>query len=152
MPRIADSVEAWGRLSGYGRDRRLHHHIRGLLLNARGDLEGAAAEFRQGIFSVTIGYSRTNLELGRVLLRLGRPREAAGLAESALRGIFESTASYATQTELAELAAVAWDAAGVKDSALVRYRQVASNWTHADPALGPRVERARLRIAALSGQ
>ena len=152
LPRIADSVEAWGRLSGYGRDRRLHHHIRGLLLNARGDLEGAAAEFRQGIFSVTIGYSRTNLELGRVLLRLGRPREAAGLAESALRGIFESTASYATQTELAELAAVAWDAAGVKDSALVRYRQVASNWTHADPALGPRVERARLRIAALSGQ
>jgi DNA-binding SARP family transcriptional activator len=152
LPQIADSVEAWGRLSGYGRDRRLHHHIRGLLLTARGDLEGAAAEFRQGIFSPTVGYSRTNLELGRVLLRLGRAREAAALAESALRGIFESTGSYATQTELAELAAVAWDAAGEKDSALVRYRQVASNWAHADPVFGPRVERTRLRIAALSGQ
>jgi hypothetical protein len=139
-------------LSGYGRDRKLHHHIRGLLLTARGDLEGAAAEFRQGIFSTTVGYTRTNLELGRVLLRLGRPRDAAGLAEAALRGIFESTGSYATRTELAELAAVAWDAAGAKDSALVRYRQVVSNWAHADAEFGPRVERARLRIAALSGQ
>ena len=76
----------------------------------------------------------------------------AQLAESALRGAFESTGTYATQTELAELAAAGWDAAGVKDSALVRYRQVASNWAHADPMFGPRVERARLRIAALSGQ
>jgi tetratricopeptide (TPR) repeat protein len=152
LAQIADSVEAWGRLSGYGRDRKLHHHIRGLLLSARGDLEGAAVEFRQGIFSTTLGYTRTNLELGRILLRLGRPREAAALAEAALRGAFESTGTYVTPTELAELAAAAWDAAGVKDSALMRYRQVAANWAHADSAFGPRVERAKLRIAALSGQ
>jgi len=152
LQRIADSVEVWGRGNSYGRDRRLHHHVRGLLLAARGDLEGSAAQFRQAIFSPTGGYTRTNLELGRVLLRLGRPREAASLAESALRGAFESTGTYATQTEMAELAAAAWDAAGTRDSALLRYRQVASNWAHADPAFGPRVERARLRIAALSGQ
>lgn len=152
LQQIADSVEHWGKNNSYGRDRRLHHHIRGLLLAARGDIEGAATEFRQAIYSTTLGYTRTNLEFGRVLLRLGRPREAAALAESALRGAFESTGTYATQTELAELAAAAWDAAGVKDLALVRYRQVASNWAHADPAFGPRVERARLRIAALSGQ
>jgi DNA-binding SARP family transcriptional activator len=149
---LADSVERWGRASSYGRDRRLHHHIRGLLLAARGDLEGAVNEYRQAIFSTTTGYTRTNLEMGRVLLRLGRPREAAALAEAALRGAFESTGTYATQTEMAELAAAAWDAAGVRDSALLRYRQVASNWAHADPVLGPRVERAKLRIAALSGQ
>lgn len=149
---LADSVEVWGRGSSYGRDRRLHHHIRGLLLTARGDLEGAVREYRQAIFSTTTGYTRTNLELGRVLLRLGRPKEAAQLAESALRGAFESTGTYATQTELAELAAAGWDAAGVKDSALIRYRQVASNWARADAVFGPRVERARLRIAALSGQ
>ncbi|MFN8653301.1 MAG: BTAD domain-containing putative transcriptional regulator [Gemmatimonadales bacterium] len=149
---LADSVEAWGRGSSYGRDRRLYHHIRGLLLTARGDLEDAVREYRQAIFSTTTGYTRTNLELGRVLLRLGRPREAAELAEAALRGAFESTGTYATQTELAELAAAGWDGAGKKDSALVRYRQVASNWAHADAVFGPRVERARLRIAALSGQ
>lgn len=149
---LADSVERWGGQSSYGRDRRLHHHIRGLLLAARGDLQGAVTEYRQAIFSVTSGYTRTNLEMGRVLLRLGRPREAAALAEAALRGAFESTGTYATQTEMAELAAAAWDAAGVRDSALLRYRQVASNWAHADPPFGPRVERARLRIAALSGQ
>lgn len=152
LQQIADSVEKWGRNNSYGRDRKLHHHIRALLLTARGDLEGAASEFRQAIYSTTLGYTRTNLEYGRVLLRLGRPREAASLAEAALRGAFESTGTYATQTELAELAAAAWDAAGVKDSALIRYKQVASNWVHADPAFGPRVERAKLRIAALSGQ
>lgn len=152
LPRIADSVEAWGQLSGYGRDRRLHHHIRGLLLTARGALEWAVAEFRQGIFSTTSGYTRTNLELGRVLLRLGKPLEAAALAEAGLRGAYESTGTYVTMTELAELAAVAWDAAGVRDSAVMRYRQVVSNWSRADPPFGPRVERARLRLAALSGQ
>lgn len=149
---LADSIERWGRESSYGRDRKLHHHVRGLLLEARGDLAGAVDQFRQAIFSPTAGYTRTNLEMGRVLLRLGRPREAAALAESALRGSFESTGTYATQTELAELAAAAWDAAGVRDSALLRYRQVASNWAQADPQFGPRVERAKLRIAALSGQ
>jgi DNA-binding SARP family transcriptional activator len=152
LAQLADSVEKWGQASSYGRDRRLHHHIRGLLSTARGDLEGAVNEFRQAIFSTTSGYTRTNLEMGRVLLRLGRPREAAALAEAALRGAFESTGTYATQTEMAELAAAAWDAAGVRDSALLRYRQVASNWTHADAIFGPRVERAKLRIAALSGQ
>jgi DNA-binding SARP family transcriptional activator/tetratricopeptide (TPR) repeat protein len=152
LPVIADSVELWGRRSGYGRDRRLHHHIRGLLLEARGNLEGAAGEYRQAMFSATLGYTRTNLNLGRVLLRLGRPGEAAELAESALRGAYESTGTYVTMTELAELAAIGWDEAGVKARAIARYQQVLANWAHADPQFQPRIERARLRLAALSGQ
>src|SRR4029453_12212471 len=56
VARLVDLVRSLGLRSGYGRDRRLHHHIRGLLLVARGDDAGAVAEFRQAIFSLTSGY------------------------------------------------------------------------------------------------
>jgi DNA-binding SARP family transcriptional activator/TolB-like protein len=147
---IADSVERWGRMSAYGRDQRLHHHIRGLLLTARGQPEEGVSEFRQAVFSPVTGYTRTNVELAKLLLRLGRPREAAYWAEAGLRGNLDANNTYVTQTELAELAAAAWDAAGVKDSASVRYRQVVNNWRDAEPAFNPRLERARLRLAMLS--
>ncbi len=152
LPSLADSMERWGRLSAYGRDRRLHHHVRGLIFRARGDLEAAAQEFRQAIFSATVGYSRTNLELGRVLLELRRPQEAAAWAEAALRGPFDGSNTYATSTELAELAAAGWDAAGVRDSAVMRYHQVVKQWQDAEPSFNARVERAKLRLAALSEQ
>jgi tetratricopeptide (TPR) repeat protein len=152
LPQIADSVERWGPLSGYGRDRRLHHHIRGLLLDARGDYPAAVEQYRQAIFSPPMGYTRTNLLLGRDLLKLNQPAEAAWWAEQALSSSFEATNTYVTHTEFAELAALAWDAAGVKDKALARWRIVAANWAHADPEYSARVERARLRIAALSGR
>ncbi len=146
---LADSVERWGRGSAYGRDQRLHHHIRGLLYTARGKLMDAAREFRQSIFSPTLGYTRTNLELGKVLLRLDQPREAAYWAESGLRGSYDAANTYVTPTELAELAASAWDVAGERDSAIVRYEQVLRNWKDAEPTFSARVERARLRLAAL---
>jgi DNA-binding SARP family transcriptional activator/TolB-like protein len=152
LAQIADSLAHYGPLSGYGRDRRLHHHVRGLLLEARGDLTGAIAEYRKAIFSPPLGYTRTNLLLGRLLLKLNQPREAAWWAEQALSGSFESTNTYVTQTEFAELAALAWDAAGERDKALARYRIVVANWAHADPQFSPRVERARLRITSLSGR
>ncbi|HWA16139.1 MAG TPA: hypothetical protein VG817_06895, partial [Gemmatimonadales bacterium] len=152
LSQIADSLQYYGPLSGYGRDRRLHHHVRGLLLEARGDLEGAVSEYRQSIFSPPMGYTRTNLLMGRLLLKLNRPREAAWWAEQALHSSFEATNTYVTQTELAELAALAWDAAGEKAKALAHYRTVASNWINAEPQFSARVERAKLRITALSGR
>ncbi len=90
--------------------------------------------------------------LGRVLLKLNRLWEAATWAEAPLRGRFHGSSTYATSTELAELAAAAWDAAGVRDSAVTYYRQVVKQWQNAEPAFSARIERARLRLAALSGQ
>ena len=150
LPTIADSVERWGQQSAYGRDQRLHHHIRGLLFEARGQFDAAESELRQGIFSPTMGYTRTNVELAKVLMRKNRPREAAYWAEAALRGPADAANTYVTRTELAELAALAWDAAGVRDSAAARYRQVVDNWREAEPTFATRLERARLRLAALS--
>jgi tetratricopeptide (TPR) repeat protein len=149
---IADSVESWSQGTGYGRDQQLHHYIRGLLLEAEGRLDEASSAYRRSVFSPTQGYTRINMALGRVLLRLGRAREAAYWGEAGLRGGFDAGGSYVTQTELAELAATAWDAAGVRDSALLRYDQVVRNWRNAEPAFGARVERARLRAAQLRAE
>ena len=143
--RLIDSVQSLGRASGCGRDRRLYHHVRGLWLAAQGDDEGAVAEFRRSILSRSFGYTRTNYELARALMRLGRPAEAVAALQPALRGSVGGSNLYVTRSEIHELLAKAWEAAGRLDSAEVHYRTVAAAWRRADPALRPRWERARDR-------
>jgi hypothetical protein len=48
------------------------------------------------------------------------------------------------------LLAKAWDAAGGRDSASMRYAWVVNAWAAADPSLAPRVQEARTRLAALA--
>jgi tetratricopeptide (TPR) repeat protein len=146
---LADSVQAIGLQSGQGRDRVLHHHIRGLLLVARGDSGQAERELRQAIVSPTLGYTRTNLELGRLLLARRRPREAAAILAPALRGVLDASNSYVTHTELHELLARAYDAAGAADSAAAHYRWVVTMWRASDAQFRPRWEAARRRFEAL---
>ena len=147
VARLVDLVRSLGLRSGYGRDRRLHHHIRGLLLVARGDDAGAAAEFRQAIFSLTSGYTRTNLELAKIYLRQRRPREAIAVLQPTLRGSIEAENLYVNRVELHELLARAWDAAGVRDSAAAHYRVVARAWSAGDPPFRARADSARVRAA-----
>lgn len=147
---LADTVQRLGMLTASGRHRRLHHHVRGLLLAARHEDEAAVAELREAIHSPTIGFSRTNLELARALMRLHRPAEAVAVLQPALRGPLDGTHLYASWTELQEALAEAWDAAGRADSAAVHYRIVASAWRRADPVLVPRREAAERRLEALA--
>ena len=148
----ADSVRVLGEQSLFGRDRRLHHHVRGLLLAARGRDDDAIAELRRAIHSPNLGYTRTNYELARVLLRDDRPRDAIATLRSALRGPIEASSLYITRTELHELLAQAWETLGpgVRDSAAVHWAEVARAWKRADPAIVPRVRRADARLAALA--
>ncbi len=142
VARIVDSVRALGAVSGFGRDLRLHHYVRGLMQVARHDDDGAVSEFRQAMLSPTFGYTRTNYELARALMRLGRPAGAIPVLQPALRGSIESSNLYVTHTELHELLAQAWDAANGRDSARAHYRFVASAWKRADPMLQARRARA----------
>jgi len=150
LQRLADSLEILGQQSSYGRDRRLFHHIRGLLFVARGRQAQAAREFRQAVWSLTYGYTRTNLELARALMTLGRPRDAIAVLEPAFHGPLDASNLYVTHTELHEMLARAFDAAGQRDSAIAHYRWVVAAWQNADPEFRPRVEAARAHLTQLA--
>jgi len=140
---LADTVEYWGQRSNYGRDRRAHHYVRGMLLVAQKRDAEAATELREAIHSPTNGFTRVNYELGKVLVRLGRADEAVPIVRAALHGELDGSSLYMSRTELHELLAQAFDAMGVRDSAAVHYRAVARAWEHADPVLTPRRDQAR---------
>jgi tetratricopeptide (TPR) repeat protein len=146
---LADSVQWWGERSGYERDLRLHHHVRGLLDALRGRLEPAAGEFQRAIYSPTTGYTRTNLESARVLIALGRPRDAVALLQSSLRGELQASNLYVTRTELHELLGVAWQAAGQRDSAIVHSERVLDAWRDADVSFHARRDSVRARLQVL---
>jgi tetratricopeptide (TPR) repeat protein len=146
---IADSIQVIANQSAYGRDWRLPAYVRGLLWQARGLPDRAASEFRNALYSPGEGFTRTNLELARTLLQLGRAVEAVPILRSALRGPVEGSNFYATRTEVHELLARAFDAANRRDSAAVYYGTVASVWGSADPVLRPRARVAQHRAKQL---
>ena len=149
LARLADSVQSLGAASGLGRDVRLHHYVRGLMHIARHDDAGAVSELRQAILSPTFGYTRASYELGRALVRVGRPADAVAVLQPALRGSIESSNLYVTRTELHELLAQAWDAANRRDSAAANYRVVANAWKRADPTLQARRAQAEGRAGTM---
>ena len=150
LTQLADSVQWIGQLSMFGRDLRLHHYIRGLLWNARGERQRAAESFRQSIWSWSEGYTRENSELARALLALDRPVDAVYPLQAALRGDLQASNLYVTRTELHELLAQAFDRSGNRDSAVVHYRAVANAWQRCDSDLRPRLIAARARLNELS--
>jgi tetratricopeptide (TPR) repeat protein len=140
---LADSVELWGRGSLYGRDRKTHHYLRGMLHQAAGRHDDAAREFQAAIHSPTMGFTRVNYELARCLIQLGRPRDAIATLQPALRGDIDAGALYITHTELHEVLAQAFDRAQMPDSAAVHYRAVVKAWARADREFWPRRETAQ---------
>ena len=147
---IADSMEVVGRGSGYGRDALLHHHVRGLLLAARGRREEAVAEYRRAVWSPVAGYTRTNFELARLLIELGRPHDAIPILESALHGALESTNMYVTHTELRALLVRAYSEIGVKDSVRAHSAWVERALRRADAPVRDRIlDLARTKAVAL---
>jgi DNA-binding SARP family transcriptional activator/TolB-like protein len=149
---IADTLEALAPLSGYGRDRRLYHHARGLLFEARGRPTEAARELRLAIFSTTTGYTRTNLELARILIDLHRPREAVPLLRAALRGGLDASNMYVTYTEIYDLLGRAFEGAAMPDSAAAYDRMVVDAWRNADPAFAGRRAATAQRLAWLEAR
>jgi len=142
---LADSIERAGTGSNLARDQRLHHHVRGLLLVARGNDSAAVAEFRRAVFSTTLGYTRTNVEMGRALIRLKRYPEAIAVLESALRGSLEAANLYATHSEVRLVLAEAYARAGQRELAARELAWVERAWSNAEPLLRPRLaEIARL--------
>jgi DNA-binding SARP family transcriptional activator len=141
--RLADSVEVLGQTSQFGRDARLHYFLRGLLLQAEGRHAEAVDAFRRSLFSLTDGYTRTNLMMARSLLQLRRPAEAIAVLRPAIHGGVDGSNSYTSRTELHEAMAEAFEQAGQADSARFHWRAVESAWRHADPQFRERYLTAR---------
>ncbi|MFN8573720.1 MAG: BTAD domain-containing putative transcriptional regulator [Gemmatimonadaceae bacterium] len=139
---LADTLRRAGSLSAFGRDRRVFHHARGELLLARSDTAAALRELQTAIFSVSDGYTRTNLLMGQVLTRLGRGREAVAILLPSLRGSMEGSNLYVTRTEIAEALGDAYASFGDWTAARPYYRRVAAAWSDGEPAFSARARRA----------
>ena len=115
---LRDSVESLGLRTFSERDRRLHHHVRGLEALMRKDVTGAINHFEQAMYSTTIGYNRTNYELAKAYLLQNRAREAVGVLRPAARGVvLEGANLHLTLGEIHALLAEAYTALGQADSA-----------------------------------
>ena len=156
---MADTVEGLARLSAYGRDWTLPHYLRALLWKARGDPQRELAELRHAIWSPSEGYLRASLELARVSLAVGHPLDAVRILQGALHGPMDASNFSLTRTEIHDLLARAFAAAGRADSAAAHYDIVARSWRDGDAPFRVRVakaaaERTRLerRVPAGSAQ
>lgn len=146
---LADSIEMWGRSSGFMRDQWLHFYVRALLWKARSRPDSSIAMLRRAPVTLLAGYPRAALVMAQYELELHNPTAAVRALQPAMRMGVQGGSYYATRTELHEALAQAFDAAGEADSASAHYRVVVSAWRRADPGLLPRVKRARARLAYL---
>lgn len=135
---LAESLRVEAAQSAYGRDQTLPTYVRGLILARTGRPEAAVDSLRAAMFSPTEGYTRVTTELASILLALRRPREAVPWLQSALRGGIEASNYYVTQTELHELLALCFSAAGETDSARIHAAWVTRAWDHAEPEFAAR--------------
>jgi len=136
---LADSLQRDGERAFMFRPRDQHLYVRGLLHAARGQDDLAIESFQRAQRSVTSDFARVNLELARLLVRHARAEDAIATLRPAARGWFlDTTNLHASLTEIHEMLALAWHAAGRPDSAAKHWTRVARDWRHADAQLQTR--------------
>jgi DNA-binding SARP family transcriptional activator/thioredoxin-like negative regulator of GroEL len=146
---LSGAIDGVAHLSSTPLHHRLPHHLHGLLWLARGQPARAAEAFQAAIFSPTLGYTRANLELARVLVTLGRSREAIPVLRDVLVVTPDGTGYYLTRTEVHEWLARSFEAAALPDSAAAHYRLVAEAWRLGDGPYRTRAEAARRKLLEL---
>ena len=129
---LADTLEVAGSRSYYGRDWRLHEHVRGLVAMQGGRYEEGAERFQSALYGPA-GWTRTNAELAKAYLALGRPRDALATLRDAYMAPLDASARYVPRSELDLLMAVAFKRANAPDSAAVYAGHVRRAWRDADP-------------------
>jgi hypothetical protein len=130
---IADTLEIGCTRSYYGRDWRLHHHVRGLIAMRAGRYAEAEREFTQAIWSRVEGWSRTLVELARTRMAAGRPREAVTALREAYATRLDAMGRYVPISELDFWMSRAFAASGEADSARVYAGYVERAWRDAEP-------------------
>lgn len=128
---LADSVERIGSQSYYSRDWQLHHHIRGLIAERAGRLDEAERELTAGL-SVMPGWTRTNVELARVLRARGNPSRALAVLRAAYHEPLDAMGRYVPRSVLDAEVAETFTALGKRDSADVYAGYARNAWKKPD--------------------
>jgi tetratricopeptide (TPR) repeat protein len=142
---VADTLESVCRRSYYGRDWRLYHHVRGLIAARAGQQEEAEREFAQAVWTRVEGWSRTAIELAKVRMALGKPRDAIATLRTGYATRLDAMGRYVPISEIDYWMAEAFAQAGDSDSARVYRGYVDRALKNAEPET-----RARL-ASAVSG-
>ncbi|HEY9427690.1 MAG TPA: BTAD domain-containing putative transcriptional regulator [Gemmatimonadaceae bacterium] len=129
---LADSVQSIGARSYYGRDWRLHHHVRGLIAERGGRLREAIREFDAARWG-SAGWTVTVAHMARAHIALGEPKEALALLREAYKSSPDAMGRYLTRSELDLLMAEAFGRAGMRDSSEHYAAYVRNAWSDADP-------------------
>ena len=129
---LSDSIQRIGQWSYYARDWTIFHHVRGLLAERAAHFEEARDEFEEAL-SLVHGFTRTNIELARVNMRLGDPDRAIRVLREAYSEPIDAMGHYAPRSELDFQMARAFAQANRTDSARVYASYVRAAWVHADP-------------------
>ena len=133
-----DTIGTIGARSYYARDWQVVHHVRGLLALRQGKRDEAERELAAALEPVR-GFTRTNLELGRLRIEMGHPAAAVEVLRLAMHDPVDAMGRYATRTELRFELARAFQAQGQSDSAQVYAAQVRQAWSNADPEFRKRL-------------
>jgi DNA-binding SARP family transcriptional activator/tetratricopeptide (TPR) repeat protein len=136
---LVDSIARSGAQSYYGRDKVLHHHVRGVLFLAQGRFKDAERELVAAEWAAN-AWTRTNVELARARLALGRPDSAIAALRDAYMAPVDAMARYVPRTELDWWMSRAFAAAHQPDSAAVYAAYVREAWRTADPTLRARLD------------
>lgn len=129
---LADSIESVGARSYYGRDWRLHHHVRGLIAERGGRLREALREFEAARWG-RAGWTVTVAHMARAHIALGEPEAAIALLRQAYESSPDAMGRYLPRSELDLLMAEAFGRSGMRDSSARYAAYVRSAWSDADP-------------------
>jgi len=132
---LADTLAVGCAQSFFGRDRRLHHHVRGLLAMRQGRWIDAEAELQQARWGVAESWTRSNVALAKTEMALNQPRAALAALRDAYASPLDGMGRYQPRSELDLLMAQAFSKAGEADSARIYEAYVRRAWRDADPEL-----------------
>jgi len=130
---LADTLSVGCAKSFFGRDRRLHHHVRGLLAMQQGRWFDAEAELQQARWGVAESWTRSSVALAKTELALKQPRAALVALRDAYATPLDGMGRYQLRSEIDLLMAQAFREAGEADSARLYEGYVRRAWHNADP-------------------
>jgi tetratricopeptide (TPR) repeat protein len=130
---VADTLAAACTRSFYGRDWKLHHHVRGLVAMRGGRWAEAERELELATWAPMEGWSRTTVALAAAQAAQGRHRDAIATLRTAYATRLNAMGRYVPISELDWRMAQLFTSAGERDSARVYAGYARRAWRDADP-------------------